>query len=232
LDYRENPAVSDQLIRAVQARTEELDAREPGLHSSDLIYCLRKAWYRLNGEVEAERTTDGNLTLLIGKGFHTLLEQGKAEDRVILDTAAGPVHGTIDIVEYEDGLPIPVELKSTRARAKKPPIDSPHYLEQLATYCVMLGVTLGRLIVVHLSEPTIKAWDVEFAKSELDQWADELESRALIVADTQLHPMPGDHWGWECKYCSFHNTLCPGDGGKPQGVGFFGMDSMTLRPRE
>lgn len=229
MQYTANPAKADELIRAVQARTEAEDAREPGLHASDLIYCLRKAWYRRNGHVEAERDTDGNLTLLIGKGFHTLLEGGRPEDHEILDTAAGPVHGTIDMVEYEDGLPIPVELKSTRARATKPPIDSPHYLEQLATYCVMKAVTHGRLIIVHLTEPTIKCWDVEFSKFELDQWAEELENRALLVSDSELHAEPFDHYAWECRYCSFHNNPCPGGDGRK--LGWFSPDQLLLRER-
>jgi hypothetical protein len=232
---RENQAVAAAML--VEVRAALTMERAEGLHVSDLIYCLRKSWYRRNGYPERERSVEDESVLLLGQAQHVLVQncQGEKERRIrmFLDKDGGELHGTVDLV-LPDGMP--VEIKGTRASSKKAVIEScPQYVEQLASYCVMLGQVKGRLAIWHLMgnygdtrSPILKVWDAEWAESELRDWTSELVRRADTVL-VDWEPGLDDHYEWECKYCPFLNNPCPGGGGRQ--MGFFYSDELPAWAR-
>lgn len=227
-----NQEATHELLNRIRANYPE---RRAGIHVSDLIFCSRKAWYRLRsmGGVDGE-TDEATITFLLGRGYHEHLEgaEGGGEHQLELVFQPGvgnsgepgsyepiKVSGTMDAIE---GWGLPIEFKTTRASSNKGPLESPHYVEQLASYCLATGATNGRLYILYINgnwkppKPVMVCYDVVFTLEELADWRDEAERRAqVIVADT----LPGlqEHYEWECGYCPFHKVVCEGGGGTRSG---------------
>src|SRR3954467_8123632 len=113
---RENPAAAAAMIAAAKATQALAHPRAEGIHVSDLIYCLRKAWYKRNGYTEPE-SVEQDTMFLMGQGHHGLLQcEGEYEKAIPLALAGETVHGTVDLC-LPDGTP--VEIKTTRYSANK-----------------------------------------------------------------------------------------------------------------
>jgi CRISPR/Cas system-associated exonuclease Cas4 (RecB family) len=222
MQISENPRAAEAMIRQAHATHEARSPRAEGLHVSDLIYCLRKAWYRRAGVPAPDLHPDELQVLLLGHSQHVLLQcEGERERPITLALGGETVHGTVDLLLHGK---LPVEIKTTRTSSKKAPqLTAPHYLEQLAAYCLGLRNRSGRLAVWHLHGdygqhrlPQLKVWDVTFTARELERWEAELSRRVTLVT-TDTPPAPGDHYDWECRYCPFHEARggpCPGGPGR------------------
>lgn len=212
---RENPPLAKAML---QEALDRLGARErvAGIHVSDLIYCLRKSWYRINGvQPPYDPSSEIESIFALGHGHHAVLQPPEnSEVSFILLTPDGQgIHGTVDVFWPES--PIwdrPTEIKSTRYSANKDTVyGTPHYLEQLASYVLGLGYLEGQLVVWHMMgdykehrQPILKAYDVKFEERELTAWQQELYNRAIIVKAKDEPDIMGDnHYTWECKYCAF-----------------------------
>jgi CRISPR/Cas system-associated exonuclease Cas4 (RecB family) len=212
------------MLKAARESWDDRHPRAPGLHMSDLIYCLRKAWYRRKGYPEPEQ--DNDAILLLGHGAHAILAgDGREVSGTLQFDGVEPIHWNMDRVWDET----PVEDKTTRAGSNKPIAD--HYVEQLAGYCVAEEKTRGYLAIWHLlgdrkgpqtpETPVLKVHEIEFSQEELAEWRRELHTRALLVTDKAPPPL-GDNYGWECGYCPFGpkgSQVCPGHPGRDQGLG-------------
>lgn len=224
----ENPAAASRLIKIARERQDSLNARLDGLHVSDLIHCSIPPWLRLHSDTslgtEGEIAEEVALIFLSGQALHALLEHGEAENRLVRDMDGVVLNGTVDLMEVEDGLLFPAELKSTRiSAAAEIAVKAPHYIEQLATYAVMHGINFGRLYVFHMlgdytgtKRPQLRAWDVYFEESELDNWTVEMQRRADLIRGGSL-PSLAEHKTWECEYCTLwaeNGGLCAGGEGE------------------
>jgi hypothetical protein len=132
--------------------------------------------------------------------------------------------GEADAVGYLEGDAVIYENKTTAAGTKvDAPERWPHYVEQMAAYCVLAqrGVKRAILTVLHLPMPTtLKTWDVKFTDMEMFRWLAELKRRAeIVMGDTE--PSVGEHADYECLYCPFavkKGGDCDGQGyGRPSG---------------
>lgn len=231
---QENPAAARAMIETAKAAQDAAHPRAEGLHVSDLVYCLRKSWYQRNGYIGPSNPQD-DVILLMGQGHHGLIQNCSGiavELPVELELAGVTVHGTVDLVQAG---PLPVEIKTTRSSAKKDVASqSAHYIEQLASYVLALGVTRGRLAIWHLngdyskgpaSNPQLRVWDVEFERVELASWKRELTRRVIELEDGR--PFLPAHYGWECKYCPFHEDKGgPCAGGPGRELPFFAQDNL------
>lgn len=231
-----------ELMARVRAKLQAR-GRAPGLHLTDLIYCLRKSWHRLrHPEWYDAQPPDDAFTLItaLGHAYHWLLERAAEEPREL----AG-IHYSPDEIEIERtdawGKRV-VEFKTTRTSATKTLGEMPNYVEQLASYCLFEGAQYGRLQILHLvgtySPPTPKhiAWDLAFDPLELRMWAGELARRKqLLEAAQRLEDIPlAEHYrgskgktDWECDYCPIGPKgagLCPGGGGER--MPFFAIDTV------
>ena len=214
------------LSEAAKARFTE--SRRDSIHVSDLLYCLRRSFFEKLGE-EAEGDTKGNLTMMLGEAFQAWLLPG-VEGAAFRVTYEGVVCTPDGIAVLESGERVPLEIKSTRTSSNKIPgyaysgATLNHYVDQVATYCLSLGVTSGRIAVLYMSgdyranrDATLVVYAVAFSQEELERWARIISHRqALLLSAMQTgEPPPIDeHLPWACGYCPYHEKLCPGSPGK------------------
>lgn len=223
-----NPELADRLTNDMYDGHSAKNPRSLGWHASDLVYCTEKARLKYIAAGGAAAKTEGDdvivfdsgldrrtkLLFLLGHGFHQILQEvfgpGSVEKAVDFELPAGvTIRGTVDFVTDEG---VPVEIKTTRAGMKKE--MSSHYIEQLATYCLALGVTCGHVAVLHLvgdrgkdQRPELVVHDISFSFEELMRWREELNSRYrhavgnIVMADDQTH------YKWECGYCDFNKSV-------------------------
>lgn len=232
-----NDGAKSRLIRTAQAAREAAFPRvAPNeVHVSDLIYCLRKSWYRRQTVKGAGLDEDTALLFMMGQGFHLVLQaMGDSEIPIEFDG----IHGTVDLIECEDDWidPICCEIKSTRYSSRKPISELIHYFEQLGAYVLgwglMIGkeLTKGRIYAVHMNGDyrqnrgyTLVARDVEFDPMELANWRNELQARKAELLRGEPPEIEGcNHYTWECGHCEFNASNggpCPGGPGRP--MGFF-----------
>jgi hypothetical protein len=221
----ENPTYAEQIVREAHDHLNQ-EPREPGYHVSDLIYCLRKSYYRRTQQDDSGGYRSKTAPMfLLGQAHHVLLQRGAPETKVKLVLAGFEVHGTVDRMDCDtimspDYAPVretavPVELKSTRKSAAKPLEDSAIYLDQVATYCLATGSRHGRIVGWFMMgsygndrTPVVKAWDVWFDHDEMIAWESLLATRVCQL-DLALHthtPPPITNTGYigECAYCEFN----------------------------
>jgi CRISPR/Cas system-associated exonuclease Cas4 (RecB family) len=229
---RENPELATGILEAAWARSRAKE-RVAGLHVSDLVYCLRKGWYkRLLGEPPIGDIHEVSV-LLLGEGHHAVLQPAEgSEHSIVLHTPRHRVHGTVD-VWAPSGLLFkhPTEIKTTRTSSNKPlAIGMPQYIDQLASYCLTLEDSCGTLVVWHIfgdynkvRTPVLRVWDIEFSPDEMERWQAELDRRADLVSGPTKPPIDDqNHYTWECDYCPFNFAKGgPCEGGKGRPVPFF-----------
>lgn len=212
-------------------------------HVSELIHCLTQGWRLRQGQGEKGRPDPDNMTLLRGQAWDAIadraskqLDNYESKIRVETDYMVGEAD-TLSL-ELFNGQPCIIDNKTTAAgpngskTAPGPaPLRWPHYVEQVAAYCVGLNeaghnILQGALAVLHLPMPTtFKVWQIIFSKDELARWGQELRRRsALLMGD--IEPSTSEHADYECQYCPFAIKVggdCAGYGyGRP--AGFFMLD--------
>jgi len=168
------------LLDAQRARMG-IGVRRTGVHVSDLIMCVRKAWAERVSEHVEQISDNTVLTWLRGLSHEALLTDGVEQVRAgycfscqqahtytpqIADTNCCPVCGdtlmvgTIDWVtlEGEDGKPIedfvPVEMKSTLKSSRKTLEDGEMawFVDQIKTYMAVHGRMKGRVAILHIMD--------------------------------------------------------------------------------
>jgi hypothetical protein len=216
------------------------------MHASDLIYCRRKAWYRKHQPTPEVLDADTLMLFLMGQGHHAVFQRciPEHEEQFTLTDSDGTIYslvGTPDMdwpehIELPAGLVRPPgEIKTTRYSAEKvPDRDIPHYIEQLATYCLARKIDVGRLYVAHINgsygrsgmKPVLRCYEFAFTEDELRAWGDHLAWRAYQITQGDGKGGPPDHgdthYKWECGHCPY-NKAAGGPCYAPPGLttGFF-----------
>lgn len=252
MKFEESPDLAEVLLRRAHAARERLHPREPGLHASDLIFCLKKAWYKNGGAdtYPAPEPSLADLTLWItGSGHHAVLEAIGSEPGVITEQSRKValkirgdtvvMHVTPDVIDHDKTM---VEIKSTRKSSAAEWHELSYYIEQLAWYTAVWGYVRGVLYVLYLvgnykesRGAILKAYEIEFTPEELKAWTLEMASRAeLAVGERAPNPW---RYAWECGYCPYasarggpcdQDVLAKGrDGDKSyiKQTGFFGRET-------
>lgn len=232
---RENPAAAKAILDEAIARANAKE-RTPGLHISDLISCRRRAWYKRRGVPEPITTSQEQESIfLLGQGHHKVLQPSDYAEVafLILDPDSGEqIHGHIDAYWPQSPLwGVPTEIKSTRySSSKDAASDTPHYIEQLAAYVLGMNMTRGHLLVWYMMgdyaknrAPVLKAYDIEFTKSELEAWRQELFDRVQMILDIDPPDVvESNHYTWECDYCPYSRKKGgPCETGKGKDTPFF-----------
>jgi hypothetical protein len=233
----EEPVLAERLIRDAEERRLQRQPRAPGIHASDLVYCLRQKWltraYNLENKEPDVLSTDTLTLFLTGHAFHALLEHGDAEVETTLVLPGGhAITCTIDYIVPPDISPW--EVKSTRYSSAKTPEDIANYIDQLGTYCLARRSRQGYLVILHLNgdyrenrKPVLKVWRLVFEAQELARWAIELGRRYEIVSDeSQIPEADFEHYDWECQYCPYGPKIGTGvcQGGMGRVMPFFTAD--------
>jgi hypothetical protein len=216
-----------EILRRMQ--TADFQDRE-GVHQSDLVFCLNKAYLR---KVQPIEPTESE-TLRWGRGVASqryLTRKLEDEPTVELDG----IQVTPDAL-WTDGNPW--ELKDTDASSTKNPLDSIHYVRQLLNQCKVLGTTVARLSLLHNmgnwkwvyrpkdpvkiqalidefgedwdAHPTLSVYRFEFTQEEVDaNWEQMKERRDLyleLFETGKLYPKPialMSGMDWECDWCPY-----------------------------
>jgi len=168
-----------QRILTEQKEKMGVGRRRDGIHVSDLIFCVRKAWAEKTANF-IEDTPDETILLWVrGLSHEDLIANGPEQIRAAYcfechrtwpwspdiadrdghcpDCYATMLVGTVDwvILESTDGENLddfsPVEMKSTLKSSRKTVSDMPWYADQLKTYMAIHGRTKGKLAVLHIN---------------------------------------------------------------------------------
>jgi len=186
------------------------------IHRSDLIYCPRKAFFRLKGYQETRPNAFAPLSI-IGKVLHVLLEITEKKE---VPYNQYQVKATIDMltdkqfkIENE-----PIELKSTRGTVslfnnqlmmgKTNPIKLEAWHNQLFQACLFTNKQTGHLFVLNVITGKLKVYTCILTKKDLKTVETNLkQTRNLIIKavnSNDYHVLPISTW--ECATCGY--TQC------------------------
>ncbi len=178
----------------------ENKSRLDSIHVSDLVYCLRKAFYRRKGY--AEKETPESLTVKsLGKGHHHIYETLRDSFKEYEASRYGVV-GHLDMFNG-----YPIEIKTTRKKFNEYEVPE-HYLRQIAYYCILTGTKIGYLIYVYVVKPKIRVFKIDYSET-LDRYKYEFFNRLNLLKKALKEDNPsfldGSNYRWECRYCPYHD---------------------------
>lgn len=197
MDVTKNIELKTRFVSGLQ---KNFGGVREGVHVSDLVYCLRGAFFR---KVCPVPFTERQLGFFVdGARRHEVL-QGLLDVKFEVAVEKFGVRGSVDIL-----LDLPLELKTTRARVSLPD----HYFRQLGYYAVLLGVDGGYLVVMRLnSEVPWEFYTVGWSGEEMKKMMEEMKTRAellrsaLAKRDVVCLPKCGPLMEWKCKYCLYRD---------------------------
>lgn len=179
--------------------------RSNNIHRSDLIYCLRKAFFRIKGIQKPKRSKYMPLAV-IGKILHILMEIYKRKE--IVKTKFG-FTSTIDMLKEDDK---PIEIKTTRATVT---VEKLHkvfkvWREQVGTAILFTDEDIGHLFVLNVISGKLNVYDFTFeSETERKAFKKELLARKRLLKRAlkmdNYHILPCSDW--ECKFCEY-NEIC------------------------
>jgi CRISPR/Cas system-associated exonuclease Cas4 (RecB family) len=157
----------------------------------------------------------------LGKGHHGFLEALKEAVREAEIERFGVV-GHIDMLEDS-----PIEVKTTR-QPVEPKNIPPHYLRQLAYYCLLTGRPKGYLIVFHLISGSLQAFEVDYSDclaSYEAEFKDRLGRLQAALETDDLSLLEGSNYDWECQHCGFRRLCEKQQPKKPNLLMFVGAET-------
>jgi len=189
----------------LKALREKQTSLRKGIHVSDLVYCLREAYFR---RFEPAEPTLKQLGFFVdGARRHRVLQELLGVESEVKVEKYGVV-GHVDVL-----LEAPVEIKTTRARKALPN----HYFRQLGFYAVMLDVPRGYLVIQRLNGDS--PWEfycVEWTEEEFRLLDQELKLRAdllraaLNFRDFHMLPRVEGDAAWKCRNCLYRQKCLGG----------------------
>ena len=226
---------------------EGQEQRNTEVHISDLLTCMRKSY--LDKTSGRTNTDDKVLMFLAGKGHHDRLEAPLEED-VRVGTVALRAEMTDkdiqllteDLMEHPelrvqwngiigtmDGWfqDAPVEIKTNRAFYIPKSLNS-GYIDQLKSYCVMVGRDHGYIAIFYINHkervehmdrpktaPCLSVYKIQFsAKELLDKKTALLRKKRdfdKAMQMSQQPPMLDKKDKWLCDYCDYLGEECEGN---------------------
>jgi len=196
MDLRRDDNLRSLFLSALRGRYA--DSRK-GIHVSDLVYCLREAYYRKTEPVEP---TLKQLGFFVDGARRHMVLQDLLGLKSEVEVEKYGVIGHIDIM-----LDAPVEIKTTRAKNDLPD----HYFLQLGFYAVMTNARHGYLVIQRLNaaEDPWEFYRVEWTEQEIREIEKELKRRADLLRkalknrDPSILPRIDDEMRWKCRNCLY-----------------------------
>jgi hypothetical protein len=196
-DAAERGKVLDDIVKRVTEPRE-------GIHVSDLLLCLTKAYYRITDPiVPSERQA---LIYTTGFAFQEYMYP-KREEEITVD-------GIILSPDVESG----IEVKSTRGKMDNFNLDNhPHWIRQMAAYAKALGRTDYTLVVLFVVGnyggskflPELRSYKVYFTEDGIEKnWKWLLERKEVLEKHLKERtPVPiAYRMEWECG--KLDNPVC------------------------
>lgn len=247
--FEEDPVEAEVVLRRAYAAHDREYPRAPGLHASDLIFCLRKAWLRFHtaGQLETYPSVRDLTMWLTGLGHHVVLEAAYPNVEVsgvipLGCMQGGQIHTHLVVANMDAEMPSEgIEIKTTRKTSAAGWPGLSYYVEQLVTYLAFFRKKTGWLHVFFLCgdyksnrDAVFKSFRVEPSEHEIVAWIQELTRRAHVATGPNK-PVP-ERMDWECAYCPYasarggpcdQDVLSKGRDGDKTGVrktGWFVLD--------
>ncbi|GEM_PF-1034924 len=202
----EAQALKKHILSELKAKYER---ERIGIHATDLLWPRLAVFRKLESQELNERDL---LYFALGHGEGEVIEALISDRSEVVVIDSDIIH-TIDAIVFEGGRPIPVEIKTTRSKSGD--LVKPHYLLQLALYCLALTTNYGYLVILKLNddEKPLHAYRITFSEEELGRLFDWREKRRdlIIKALEQQNPsLALCCWkdpilGWKCKFCPFQD---------------------------
>lgn len=186
-------------------RENYLEMHEDGFGVHELIYCLRKAYYRRKLGEKIFPTEDQLWWIYRGKLFHrvwgSLFEKNEVKGEHITPSGIRII-GHADIIH--DGCVY--ELKSVNSLEGVP---REWHEKQVKAYSFIFGMKKAK--IVYISFRGVRVVDVP--TDDAEEVIRELERRAEVLKtslDRDIPPDPSPLGVWECRFCPFRE-YCEGD---------------------
>jgi CRISPR/Cas system-associated exonuclease Cas4 (RecB family) len=174
------------------------------IHVTDLVYCLRKAYYRITKTPITNTTTVEYA--IIGKTLHNIIENAFTYTEKEIKNYG--ITATIDILESHETA-IPIEIKTTRMKINNPQDIPQTYLTQLSYYLAMLDVRCGYLAILNVIDADLKLFLVEI-EPELAKREMLGKKQLLEYALQQKNPYLLPKLEWQCKSCEYREVCNSG----------------------
>jgi len=176
-----------------------------GIHLSDNIYCLRKAYFRKMG-LSPQPSDELCLLWLTGYAFQAYMFPLDKE-----------ITFQVDGIDCTPDIPSGIEVKSTRmSMGKFDPNNQLHWQRQILGYCKALNLLEYDLVVMHVAGnyrppfPDIVCYRIKTTQEEIDfNWQVILENAKNLqeALTSQTPPVPTCQ-DWEWEHCE-NVELCP-----------------------
>ena len=201
MQYKRDEGLEELILEEMVQGYQDPTRQHPSV--TDLIYCLTRAWYQQAG-ARHSRTT--KMYFALGLGLEANLLVGR---KTVL--AAGEfegVHYHIDSLDQS----LMVELKTTRMAPNKFPEGMPvKWLQQILSYCKTQNTTKAKLVVLHIIQAELIAWDLEFTQEEVDrnwEWVQDRKKEWYFAEESGEAPKEFTfNEDWECRDCNY-KVIC------------------------
>lgn len=176
-----------------------------GIHLSDLIYCIRKPYFRKMG-LSSLPSNELCVLWMTGYAFQAYMFPLDEEITIQVDG----INCTPDILSG-------IEVKSTRQSSRKFSLeDMGHWKRQILGYCKALNKLEYDLVVLFLMGnyappfPDIDCWHIGTTVEEVeDNWQEILTKRNILEEALKIGiPPEPDCEDWEWSYCE-NIGMCP-----------------------
>ncbi|MBO8181028.1 MAG: PD-(D/E)XK nuclease family protein [Archaeoglobus sp.] len=192
----------------IAATNSDYTRRDNSLHVTELVYCLRKAYYRRMAEKEGEKEEKGIKQrwylyrgIVFDEAWTGLFARNQV--RVTHRVRNGPtIVGRIDFID-DDGTLYELKTISNDYAIRDGP--KPAHVKQALFYAWIEQAPRVRLVYVHLGGVHIFELDTRLA----EQVVEEVEQKAIELwrALKEGRPPEPHNEPWECRYCEFRD-LC------------------------
>ena len=171
--------------------SEQAQPRSGGIHVSTVIRHMKSALGQSGSWPQEELENAGQ----VGRIWETLMASAlttaaRDDSRYIRpgEFTLDGITGSPDCIDSVDV--VVAEFKASWASCRQDPFERrPDYKWQLMSYCQMVGIPFGRLIVLYINGnyrppmPIVRGWEYEFTPGELrENWAMMLRQRDDLVA--------------------------------------------------
>ena len=201
MEIKANTQLYDTILNSLRDKFKD----RQGIHLSDLIFCLRKAYFRKM--LESPPATEEQLMLFAtGFAFQSWMFPGQEKEYELDGIKCSPdAHG--------------IEFKTTRASIAKFNVwDMEHWLRQIKGYCKVLELIEFDLVVLFLMGsykppfPTLGTpFHLIFTQQEInDNWAYMLNRKSILeyALTMSIPPVQHTEMDWEGKFCAHKELQC------------------------
>ena len=207
LQVSKNDALASKLLdEMVEEKLEDRTGQHPSV--TDLLRCLTASWWDAHRKVEHGKKKE--IFFLIGIGLEKSLLAARKQNPTAGETDG--IYWHID--DNDDGL---IEVKSYRGSLKKVEqadgsFQLPdYYVQQVKSYCVMLGVNQCDLGIIYIIPAEFEVYHIEFDDLELGlhrRWLMARRDVWLVAEAKDKAPESYKHnQDWECRDCQY-KLLC------------------------